>query len=165
MPVCPMALLVFIDFFTELKALVRGACSRLRGRSRRSPGLSPWQPPLAPISRRCLPARQRVSEDLGKPSRPAKPSPAVKACPGLQKLAPALGDTFWRLGREVVARARALATVLTLLSICSRRDPKRRLELGEEVDEDKERRGADWQGTKQPSQLALTPSMNAIRAG
>ena len=80
-------------------------------------------------------------------------------------LAPALGDTFWRLGREEVARARALATVLTLLSICSRRDPKRRLELGEEVDEDKERRGADWQGTKQPSQLALTPIMNTIRAG
>ena len=40
-----------------------------------------------------------------------------------------------------------------------------RLELGEEVDEDKERHGADWQGTKQPYQLALTPSMNAIRAG
>ena len=32
-----------------------------------------------------------------------------------------------------------------------------RLELGEEVDEDKERHGADWQGTKQPYQLALTP--------
>eukprot|EP00964_Phaeocystis_antarctica_P057816 scaffold34241_cov57-Phaeocystis_antarctica.AAC.2 len=32
-----------------------------------------------------------------------------------------------------------------------------RLELGEEVDEDKERHGADWQGTKQPNQLALTP--------
>ena len=40
-----------------------------------------------------------------------------------------------------------------------------RLELGEEVDEDKERHGADWQGTKQPYQLALTPSKNAIRAG
>ena len=40
-----------------------------------------------------------------------------------------------------------------------------RLELGEEVHEDKERHGADWQGTKQPYQLALTPSMNAIRAG
>ena len=40
-----------------------------------------------------------------------------------------------------------------------------RLELGEEVDEDKERHGADWQGTKQPYQLALTPTMNAIRAG
>ena len=40
-----------------------------------------------------------------------------------------------------------------------------RLELGEEVDEDKECHGADWQGTKQPYQLALTPIMNAIRAG
>ena len=40
-----------------------------------------------------------------------------------------------------------------------------RLELGEEVDEDNERHGADWQGTKQPYQLALTPIMNAIRAG
>ena len=40
-----------------------------------------------------------------------------------------------------------------------------RLELGEEVDEDKERHGADWQGTKQPYQLALTPTMNAIRTG
>ena len=37
--------------------------------------------------------------------------------------------------------------------------------LGEEVDEDNERHGADWQGTKQPYQLALTPTMNAIRAG
>ena len=64
LPVCPMALLVFIDFFTELKALVRSARSRLRGGSRRSPGLSSWQPPLAPISRRCLPARDRA---LGHP--------------------------------------------------------------------------------------------------
>ena len=40
-----------------------------------------------------------------------------------------------------------------------------RLELGEEVDEDKERHGADWQGIKQYYQLALTPIMNAIRAG
>ena len=45
------------------------------------------------------------------------------------------------------------------LSICTRAS-KRRLELVEEVDEDKERHGADWQGTKQPSQLALTPIMN-----
>ena len=41
-----MALLVFIDFFTELKALVRSARSRLRGGSRRSPGLSNY--PLTP---------------------------------------------------------------------------------------------------------------------
>ena len=32
MPVCPMALLVFIDFFTELQALVRSASGRLRGK-------------------------------------------------------------------------------------------------------------------------------------
>ena len=51
----------------------------------------------------------------------AAASPAGKACLGLQKLAVALANTFWRLGREVVARARALATVLTFLSICSRR--------------------------------------------
>ena len=34
---------------------------------------------------------------------------------------PALANTFWRLGREVVARTRALATVLTPLSIDHRR--------------------------------------------
>ena len=38
----------------------------------------------------------------------------------------------------------------------------------EQVDEDKERHGADWQGTKQPYQLELTPSImpsiSAIRA-
>ena len=61
----------YIDFFTELQAPLWSAWSRLRGRSRRSPGLSPWQPPLAPISRRCLPARQRVSEDLGWQAFPA----------------------------------------------------------------------------------------------
>ena len=73
LPVCPTALLVFIDFFTELKALVRGACSRLRGRSRRSPGLSPWQPPLAPISRRCLQARERDPETSTELLPAAKP--------------------------------------------------------------------------------------------
>ena len=59
LPVCPTALLVFIYFLTGVQALVPSAWVRLRGRSRRSPGLSPWQPPLAPISRRCLQARER----------------------------------------------------------------------------------------------------------
>ena len=35
----------------------------------------------------------------------------------------------------------------------------------EEVDEDKEGHGADWQGLKQPYQEGLTPSMKAITAG
>ena len=39
-----------------------------------------------------------------------------------------------------------------------------RLDTGEEVDEDKEYHWADWQGIKQPYQLAL-PTMHAIRAG
>ena len=42
--------------------------------------------------------------------------PAVKACLGLQKLAVAPAKTFLIVGREVAARARALATVLTSLS-------------------------------------------------
>jgi len=45
----------------------------------------------------------------------------VKACLGLQKLAVAPAKTFLIVGRGVVARARALATVLTPLSIFSRR--------------------------------------------
>ena len=43
------------------------------------------------------------------------------ASPGLQKLAVAPAETFLIVGRGVVARARALTTVLTFLSICSRR--------------------------------------------
>jgi len=43
------------------------------------------------------------------------------ACLGLQKLAVAPAKTFLIVGRGVVARARALATVLTPLSIFSRR--------------------------------------------
>ena len=66
------------------------------------------------------------------------------------------------MGRGVVTRARALATVLTPLSIFSRRF-KEAIGAREEVDEDKECHGADWQGTKQPYHLALMPSMNAIR--
>ena len=65
-------------------------------------------------------------------------------------LAPALGETFWRLGREVVASARALSTVLTSLSNWHWRFKPAPEALGEEVDEDKERRGADWQGTSNP---------------
>ena len=80
LPVCPMALLVFIDFFTEVQAPLPGAWSRLRGRSRRSPGLSPWQPPLAPISRRCLQARERDPDTLSELLPAAKPARAQTRC-------------------------------------------------------------------------------------
>ena len=56
------------------------------------------------------------------------------------------------VGRGAAARARALATVLTVLSICHTRAFKGRLAAAEDVDEDKERHGADWQGIKQPYQ-------------
>ena len=47
--------------------------------------------------------------------------PAGKACQGLQKRAVAPAKTFLIVGRGVAARARALTTVLTPLSIFSRR--------------------------------------------
>ena len=66
------------------------------------------------------------------------------------------------LGQGVVARARALATSgpssqsapRTAMSACG---------PAEEVDEGVERHGADWQGIKEPYQLELMPSMDAIR--
>ena len=57
LPVCPMALLVFIDFFTEVQAPLSSARLRGKGQDGRQgsrPGTP--EPPLAPISRRCLQA-------------------------------------------------------------------------------------------------------------
>ena len=74
---------------------------------------------------------------------------------------PPLFPTLWLAGFTVSKCAHDKTDILfkaavnqAFLSICTRAS-KRRLELVEEVDEDKERHGADWQGTKQPYQLAL----------
>ena len=66
------------------------------------------------------------------------------------------------LGQGVVARARALATS----GPSSQSAPRTAMSAwgpAEEVDEGVERRGADWQGIKEPYQLELMPSMGAIR--
>ena len=51
----------------------------MRGGSRRSPGLSPWQPPLALISRRCLQARERAPDTFTELLPAAKPLPLTRA--------------------------------------------------------------------------------------
>ena len=66
------------------------------------------------------------------------------------------------LGQGVVARARALATS----GPSSQSAPRTAMSTwgpAEEVDEGVERHGADWQGIKEPYQLELMPSMDAIR--
>ena len=66
------------------------------------------------------------------------------------------------LGQGVVARARALATS----GPSSQSAPRTAMSAwgpAEEVDEGVERHGADWQGIKEPYQLELVPSMDAIR--
>ena len=66
------------------------------------------------------------------------------------------------LGQGVVARARALATS----GPSSQSAPRTAMSAwgpAEEVDEGVERHGADWQGIKEPYQLELMPSMDAIR--
>ena len=65
------------------------------------------------------------------------------------------------LGQGVVARARALATS----GPSSQSAPRTAMSAwgpAEEVDEGVERHGADWQGIKEPYQLDLMPSMDAI---
>ena len=66
------------------------------------------------------------------------------------------------LGQGVVARARALATS----GPSSQSAPRTAMSAwgpAEEVDEGVERHGPDWQGIKEPYQLELMPSMDAIR--
>ena len=66
------------------------------------------------------------------------------------------------LGQGVVAGARALATS----GPSSQSAPRTAMSAwgpAEEVDEGVERHGADWQGIKEPYQLALMPSMDTIR--
>ena len=66
------------------------------------------------------------------------------------------------LGQGVVARARALATS----GPSSQSAPRTAMSAwgpAEEVDEGVERHGADWPGIKEPYQLELMPSMDAIR--
>ena len=100
LPVCPTALLVFIYFFTGVQAPLPGARSRLRGRSRRSPGLSPWQPPLAPISRRCLQARERAPDTLSELLPAAKPLPG-SGFAGREGL-PRSSETRCRAGKHLL---------------------------------------------------------------
>ena len=77
---------------------------------------------------------------------------AVQGSPEKVAVLGAPAKAFLIVGRGVAARARALTTVLTFLSICHTRAFKGRLAAAEDVDEDKERHGADWQGIKQPYQ-------------
>ena len=73
-----------------------------------------------------------------------------------------LGTAVRTLGQGVVARARALATS----GPSSQSAPRTAMSAwgpAEEVDEGVERHGADWQGIKEPYQLELMPSMDAIR--
>ena len=84
--------------------------------------------------------------------------------PAVQPLLRAAGlvTAVRTLGQGVVARARALATS----GPSSQSAPRTAMSAwgpAEEVDEGVERHGADWQGIKEPYQLALMPSMDTIR--
>eukprot|EP00964_Phaeocystis_antarctica_P011343 scaffold6271_cov68-Phaeocystis_antarctica.AAC.5 len=91
--------------------------------------IAPWPPGEELQVPSCHPyeVRARGSERsrrvrFGTGPGPGQAFPAGKAAAsGLQKLAVAPAKTFLIVGRGVVARARALATVLTALSIFSRR--------------------------------------------
>ena len=81
---------------------------------------------------------------------------------GGQMRAAGLVTAVRTLGQGVVARARALATS----GPSSQSAPRTAMSAwgpAEEVDEGVERHGADWQGIKEPYQLELMPSMDAIR--
>ena len=92
----------------------------MRGGSRRSPGLSPWQPPLALISRRCLQAQERALDTC---SGFAAGKSSVKVLwRALQGRHPSQGT----LGRSQTARGGFSATPsISAASMCAKRSPLR----------------------------------------
>ena len=129
----------------------------------------PWPPER---SSRCQAATRMGCEPVGRREAaicaagsscgPLRRLPCLDCTSGGQMRAAGLVTAVRTLGQGVVARARALATS----GPSSQSAPRTAMSAwgpAEEVGEGVERHGADWQGIKEPYQLELMPSMDAIR--